>query len=729
MPETLLIVDDVPQNLAVLGELLRSAGYAVRAAKSGAMALEYAWREPIPDLALLDIMMPHMDGHQVLARLRADARTADMPVIFVTAMDSADAELHGLESGAADYITKPIKGPVVLARVRTQLELKRTRDWLRDQNAYLESEVARRFAELRRVQAESEQIQSRLNRQLELILGSTGEGICGLDLEGIISFVNPAGAAMLGATPEALLGRRFHSLVHDPQGDGNPDREDDCPLHAAVTTGAALRTHLDLFRRKDGSRLPVEWTCMPLREDERLLGTVLTWQDVGERQAYLEQLERKSNFDELTGLPNRNLLADRLARAIARSREDGSALALLTLDLDRFKQINDGLGRAAGDRVIQAIAERLSRLLAPTDTLARGEGDEFVLVIAADELEAVTGYVRPIQDALGRPLAIGGRELVVCASLGIAVFPRDGDCAEALMRNAAAAMLKAKREGGEGFRFYAPAMNASVLARLELEHGLRRAIQQNGLVLYYQPQIEARSGRIIGAEALVRWPHPEQGMLTPGHFIPLAEDAGLVAPLGEWVLREACRQNRAWQDAGLAPLVVAVNVSARQLAVTDLVAMTAKVLRETGLDPVYLELELTESAALGDIDAFVEASQRLRALSVSLALDDFGTGFSSLSYLRRFAIDRLKIDRSFVSDLPDDPGSAEIVAAIIGLAHSLHMVALAEGVETAEQVEFLAAQRCDEMQGYYFSRPVPADELAALLRAQPFGPPAASDGQ
>jgi EAL domain-containing protein (putative c-di-GMP-specific phosphodiesterase class I) len=371
----------------------------------------------------------------------------------------------------------------------------------------------------------------------------------------------------------------------------------------------------------------------------------------------------------------------------------------------------------------------MSRLLAPTDTLARGEGDEFILVMASDELEAVTRYVRPIQDALGQPLAIdGGRELVVCASLGMAVFPRDGDCAEDLLRNAATAMLKAKREGGEGFRFYAPAMNASVLARLELEHALRRAIQQNGLVLHYQPQIEARTGRIIGAEALVRWPHPDQGMLAPGDFIPLAEDAALIAPLGEWVLREACRQNRAWQEAGLPPLVVAVNLSARQLAVTDIAAMTAKVLQETGLDPLYLELELTESAALGDIDACVEASQRLRALSVSLALDDFGTGFSSLSYLRRFAIDRLKIDRSFVCDLPEDPGSAGIVTAIIGLAHSLHMVALAEGVETADQVELLAAQGCDEMQGYYFSRPVSADALAALLRARPFEHPGAGDG-
>ncbi|WP_242470898.1 EAL domain-containing protein [Thiocystis violacea] len=588
MSATLLIVDDVPENLAVLGELLRGAGYRVKAANSGPTALQYAVSEPRPDLILLDVMMPDMDGYEVMERLRADVRTQDVPIIFVTAMNSVEAEILGLERGAADYITKPIVAPLVLARVRAQLGLKQVRDWLRDQNAFLENEVARRVVEAQSALAVSEQVQA----------------------------------------------------------------------------------------------------C----------------------------LERKSNFDDLTGLPNRNLLSDRLARAIERSREDGSPLTILTLNLDRFKGVNESLGRAAGDQALLDVAKRLARLLSPTDTLARVEGDEFILVTGANERDGIDCYAQPILAELTAPLRIEGREFVLTASIGIAVFPKDGDSGEELLRNANAAMFRAKLAGGQAFRFYTPAMNARALERLDLENGLRQAIEQGGLVLHYQPQLDLRSGQIIGAEALVRWSHPIRGMISPGDFIPLAEESGLIVPLGEWVLREACRQNRAWQVAGLPPLTVAVNLSARQFAAGDIVAIATAILSETGLAPQYLELELTESAVMTDTDGFIEATRRLKDLSVSLSIDDFGTGFSSLSYLRRFDIDRLKIDQSFVRDIVVDSSSAAIVVAIIALAHSLNLAALAEGVETEAQLQFLRANDCDEMQGYYFSRPLPAAEFEALLR-------------
>ena len=721
MKETLLIVDDVPENLAVLGELLRGAGYDVRAANSGPVALRYASAEPFPDLILLDVMMPEMDGHEVLLRLREDPRTAHLPVILVTAMDSPEDETEGLEKGAVDYITKPIVPSVVLARVRNQLDMKRVRDWLRDQNAYLEGEVARRLNEIRAVQDESERVQMQLNRRFELILDSAGEGICGVDVSGAINFINPAGARMLGYQRETLLGRDYHQLVHGSDADDAALSQSGSLLRWTIETGATLRDQADLFLHADGGRLPVECSCTPLLEDDRLLGAVIAWRDVSERMRYLQQIERKSNFDDLTGLPNRNLLSDRLARAVEMSREDGKPLAVVSLNLDRFKWVNESLGREAGDQALGLLSRRLRQVIASADTLARVEGDEFILVAEAGEHEVLSAYVQPIQDALSIPLCIDGREVVVSASIGIALAPKDGETGETLLRNAAAAMFRAKTEGGQGFRFYAPAMNARALERLELESGLRRAIVSGELVLHYQPQIDLRSGRIIGAEALVRWQDPRRGMVPPGDFIPLAEESGLIVPLGEWVLREACRQNHAWQIAGLTPVTIAVNLSARQFAACDVVALAETVLRETGLDPAYLELELTESAAMNDTTAFIEATRCLKALSISLSIDDFGTGFSSLSYLRRFKIDRfkidrLKIDRSFVNDMVHDPGSAAIATAIIALAHSLGLAVIAEGVETEAQLRLLCAHDCDEMQGFFFSRPLPAEAFEALLR-------------
>jgi diguanylate cyclase (GGDEF)-like protein/PAS domain S-box-containing protein len=716
MSATMLIADDVPENLAILGELLRGAGYRVRAANSGMAALKYAQLAPPPDLILLDLMMPEMDGHEVLARLRADPNTADIPVIFVTAMDTAEAETLCLEQGAADFITKPLVASVVLARVHNQLELQRVRTWLVDQNAFLESEVAHRVAEVQAVQNASARAQALLTHRMEMILSSTAEGIQGMDLGGYIDFVNPAAAAMLGYQPADLLGQNFHNKVHHAP--NLPLQDDDCHLFAAVRNGTVLENYADHFYCRDGTRIPVEYSCMPLFENGVLCGAVIAWRDVSERNHYLEQIERQSNFDDLTGLPNRNLLYDRLAQALERSRADHSPLTVLTLSLDRFKGVNAHLGRSAGDQALRAVAERLSRLLAVTDTLARVEGDEFILVAKADEREVVGHYAQPILDAVRVPLWIDAHEIVLSVSIGIATFPRDGDSGEMLLRNATAAMTKIKVNGGQNFRFYAPEMNARALERLDLEADLRDAIKHNGLALHYQPQIDLRNGQIIGAEALARWPHPRRGWISPGEFIPLAEESGMIWALGEWVLREACRQNKAWQDSGLPPVTVAVNFSALQFTAGDVVEMTTKVLRETGLAPEYLELELTESAAMTDIQAFIDATQRLKGLSVSLSIDDFGTGFSSLSYLRQFHIDRLKIDQSFVRDIVHDPSSAAIITAIINLAHGLNLAAIAEGVETEAQLQFLRAHDCDEMQGYYFSRPLAASDFETMLRSE-----------
>lgn len=696
--QTILVVDDSAENLMVFTELLLPT-YQVLAANSGARALELAVGDPRPDLILLDVMMPEMDGYTVLAHLYENPATRDIPVIFVTAMNTAEDEQQGLDLGAADYITKPLRPPIILARVRTQLELKRARDWLKNQNAFLEAEVARRVAEN------------------ELILASAGEGIYGTDINGIVNFINPAATSMLGYEKDELLGQDAHGTIHHSRPDGTPDAAEDCPLYNALAAGMRILNKDDLIWRKDGSPLPVAISSMPIHRDGKLLGAVVTFMDVSERNAYLAQLEQQSNYDVLTGLPNRNLLRDRLTQAIERGKQNNGELAVILLGLDRFKEINDSLGHDIADQALQRLSKRLRETLQELDTLARVAGDEFVILVSGGELIA-SMISHAILLNLAKSLSIGDHELFLAASIGIALFPKDGNDGESLLRNAAAAMYKVKAAGGGSFRFYASAMNAKSLERLDMTNDLRRALQRDELVLYYQPQLNLRSGEIIGCEALLRWRHPQCGLVLPGQFIPLAEDTGLIVSIGEWVLRTACLQNKAWQDAGLVAVTMSVNMSAHQFAAQNVVEMVDSILQETGIEPSTLELELTESAAIADAEEFVHTTERLKRLHITLSIDDFGTGYSSLSYLKRFAIDRLKIDISFVRDITRDPNSASIALAIISLAHNLKLSVIAEGVETAAQLNFLRSRGCDEMQGFYFSKPVPAAEFEQLLREQ-----------
>jgi diguanylate cyclase (GGDEF)-like protein/PAS domain S-box-containing protein len=637
-------------------------------------------------------------------------------VIFLTALGDPADEEHGLLLGAADYIVKPIQPAVVLARVRNQIELKRARDILRDHNAWLDAEVNRRVADNLRLEDASRAAQIRLDHQRELILTTAGEGIYGTDAQGVLNFVNPAAAEMLAYRREDLIGRPAHSTFHHTYADGSPYPAAECPLISALAAGIPLRGQEEIFWRQDGTSLPVEYSSVPIIEDGCLLGSVVSLRDISERKRYLAQLERQSNFDDLTGLPNRNLLADRLAHAIDQPRHSAeSTLAVLAIEPDRFQSVNETLGRATGDRVIIELARRLSANASAADTVARLEGDEFILVSEFARADLVRCRAKAILEAMAKAMLIDGRELTLGVSIGIAFFPKDGDHAEELIRHAVSAMHKARAEGGGRSHLYAVDMEAQALARLEMESELRHAIGNGDLVLHYQPQVSLRSGAMVGVEALVRWQHPTRGLVPPAAFIPLAEETGLIVALGEWVLREACAQNQAWQDAGLPRICVAVNLSARQFEGQDVLALIDAVLKDSGLDPACLELELTESAVMKDAEGFIRVTQRLKALSVSLSLDDFGTGFSSLSYLRRFAIDRLKIDQSFTRDIHRDPDNAAIALSVIALAHNLRMSVIAEGVESEAEKDFLRARGCDEMQGYLFSRPLPAAEFAQLL--------------
>jgi diguanylate cyclase (GGDEF)-like protein len=423
--------------------------------------------------------------------------------------------------------------------------------------------------------------------------------------------------------------------------------------------------------------------------------------------------------DTLTKLPNRILLEDRIGQAIAESRRAGALCAVLFVDLDRFKMVNDGLGHLAGDELLRAVAGRLRSAVRMEDSVARLGGDEFVILLRRLRDSNDAGIVaRKIIAALSMPMRVQGHELRVTSSVGISVYPSHGDNAEALITNADAAMYHVKKSGRNDFHFFAPHMSAFFPERLALENDLRRALEAEQLELHYQPKVAVQSGRGTGMEALVRWRHPERGLIAPAEFIPLAEETGLIVPLGQWVAREACRQNRAWQDQGLPRMPVAINLSAVQLRRTDLVETVALALEQSGLDPAFLELEVTESVVMQNASEAIVMLERLRRMGVNLAIDDFGTGYSSLSYLKRFPLSALKIDRSFVRDISTDLEDAAIVQAIIALAHGLGLKVIAEGVENAEQLQFLRSLGSDEYQGYFRSKPLPCEEFAHWLEAE-----------
>ena len=535
--------------------------------------------------------------------------------------------------------------------------------------------------------------------------------------DGVIEYVNPRFTALtgyganeaIGRTPSILKSGQTPATVYE---------------NMWQTLLAGRQWHGELLNRRKNGELFWESTHIsPLMDEEgRITHFIAVKEDITERLAYQKELEHQATRDALTGLANRNLLADRLAQALAQAHRGAHAAAVLLVDLDNFKLINDSLGHAAGDLLVKSIAERLVTCVREGDTVARMGGDEFVLIMHRVRDEAdVTVMMQRIVSTVAAPLRIGGHELHVTCSTGAALYPKDGVSGEDLLRNADTAMYRAKEQGRDSFRFYTADMNQRMMDRLMLESELRQALDAGDLVLYYQPQVSTVTGDIIGAEALIRWPHAEQGMIAPARFIPLAEETGLIVPLGEWILRAACRQSRLWQEQGLPPLRIAVNISARQFRQRDFVATLQEILMDTGLPAHLLELELTESMVMQNPDEVVRLLQELKRTGLYLALDDFGTGYSSLNHLKKFPIDVLKLDQSFVRGVLTDADDAAIARTVIGLAHSLNLTVVAEGVETEEQKLFLAEESCDAMQGYYFGRPMPADSFAALLQSAPVG--------
>ncbi|MDQ1813519.1 EAL domain-containing protein [Massilia sp. CCM 9210] len=530
-----------------------------------------------------------------------------------------------------------------------------------------------------------------------------------------VEYVNPAFESITGYSAAEVIGKSLKSL----QGAGH-DQQNIDEISAALREQreghAVLRNY-----RKDGSGYWNDLFIAPVRDDAGAISHFVVAQyDISAVMRFEAELEYQANHDALTGLANRHLLAERLSSAIAQAHRAGTELWVVFVDLDRFKFVNDTLGHEAGDAMLRVLGERIKGAVGEADTVSRMGGDEFVLVLPGHPGDGDgLRVLQRIMDAVAEPLRIQAHEFFVTCSMGVAVYPADGGNADTLTKHADIAMYRAKELGRNSYQFYCPEMNARTLERLQIEADLRHALERNELVLHYQPQIDVHSGVIVGMEALLRWEHPVLGLVSPLRFIALAEEMGLIIPIGAWVIRTACMQNMAWQKAGLGRLRMAVNLSARQFTGKDLLQSVSSALEESGLEARYLELELTESMVMSDVDNAITILRMLKQLGVHLAIDDFGTGYSSLSYLSRFPIDVLKIDQSFVRDIALEADGAAIVVSIISLAHSLRMKVIAEGVETAEQLAFLREHGCDEVQGYFFSRPVGALEFEHLMAHAP----------
>jgi len=701
--QTILIVDDNPLNLSVVVDHLEDHGYRVSVAQDGGEALKRA-ALVLPDLILLDVMMPGIDGFETCRRLKADPATSAIPVIFMTALADIHDKVAAFAAGGVDYVGKPFQIEELLARVATHLALRASQLRLAAQNLALQEEIGARQAAETSLQA-SELSYRRL-------FETANDGIILLDFTtGEVTDANPAVVRMLGQEHAGLVGHKL------------------CDLSAFKSVPACLTTLSELHdsesvQRDDwvlttegGASIDVEMVSN-LYQAAGAQIVQCNIRDITGRKEAEARIRYMALHDALTGLPNRILLEDRLSHDIAQARRHDRQVAVLMLDLDHFKHINDSLGHYVGDQLLEAVAIRLRDCLRDGDTAARLGGDEFVISLPEVSCVAdVEVVATKILGALAESFPIENRQLHIGGSIGISLFPGDGEDSGSLLRAGDTAMYDAKQNGRGIYRFFTPELNEAAQRRHNLANDAHKACARGEFVLHYQPQVSIEDATITGLETLLRWNHPTEGVISPALFIPLLEELGLMVEVGQWVLETACKQNAQWQADGLPPVRMAVNLSAQQFYRGNIVKTVSHALAVSGLGAEWLELELTESLTLDDTETTIRIMRELKELGVGLSLDDFGTGWSSLSYLRRFPLDRIKIDRSFMRDVTSHPNAAAVVHSILKLAQSLGLGCIAEGVETPEQLNYLQEQLCAEVQGFLFSKPLPAAELPALLKA------------
>lgn len=704
-----LVVDD-DEGARLLTEIaLTNAEFKVVQAENGEQALE-VFCAARPDIVLLDVGMPVMDGFHACLELRRLPGGESVPVLMLTGHEDIDSINRAYEVGATDFLTKSSNWEMIAHRVRYMLRAARAFSELEKNRESLSS--AQRMAHVGGWEWQANSNRFLLSAEVCDLLGLSADD-CEGSFEHFMSYVASEDRERVRqAVIEALHGAKPYDVQH----------------RLKLPDGTLRHVHAKAEVSFDAGG--------------RALGMRGTIQDVTERRLAEQKIHSLAYYDSLTGLPNRVMFRDQLDRAIALCERERQQLAVMFLDLDKFKRINDTLGHSVGDQLLAAAAERIVRCVRASEMVSRDEtalpeakaqdaaasiplnvarlgGDEFTLYLAGvGEPQNAARVARRILAELARPFVLGQHELVMSASIGIAVCPADGKDVEALLGNADVAMYHAKEQGRNNYQFYDRAMNAEAFQKLSLESNLRKALEREEFVLYYQPLVSVGSGALVGAEALIRWRHPDMGMISPLEFIPLAEESGLIVPIGEWVLGQACHQAALWQRMGERPMKVSVNLSGVDFRHRAMPQKVARALEASGLPPGCLTLELTESVLMREVETTLVILKQLNDLGVQLSIDDFGTGYSSFSYLRRFPLHTLKIDRSFVRDIPGREDVAAITKAIIAMGHSLKLKVVAEGVETQPQLDYLSEIGCDEYQGYLCSAAVPAAQFDDLLRRE-----------
>ncbi len=682
---TVLLVEDNPGDARLLREMLRDPGYDVRAVQSCRAAEDFLG-ENTADIVLLDLGLPDADGIESLQAVRGTA--SRVPIVVLTGRDDEALAVQALNEGAQDYL---VKGQIDTRGLRRALRYAMERQGM-EEALYMEKERA------------------------EVTLNSIGDGVVRCDRNGKVTFINSAAQVMTEWSSAEAVGRHVREVIRlgGDVGEAAPERP------ATGRKGHRV-TQLDadcVLIRRSGVEVPIAGSIAPIRDRAgRASGEVMVFRDVSAARAQAEQMSHSARHDFLTGLPNRMFFEDRLANAIAIAPRHRKKVAVLFIDLDGFKHVNDSLGHFMGDKLLQSVASRLLECVRGSDTVSRQGGDEFTVLLSEIELPQDAAIsARRMLAAIAEPHVIAEHELSVTGSVGISIYPDDGEDGRTLIQNADTAMYRSKESGRHTYQFFRPAMNLRAQERQTIEDSLRSALARRELAVQYQPKINLKTGDITGAEALLRWTHPVLGQVEPSRFIPTAEDSGLMLPIGSWVLRMACAQAREWAASRQSGFTMAVNVSAAQFRHETFLRTVVDALAETGLDPTALELEVPETVLIKHGTSTAATLKALRSRGIRVAVDDFGTGVSSLGHLHRFPVDTLKIDKSFVHEIGKPGDRARVASAVIALARSLNMRVVAEGVETFEEHDFLRAHECDDAQGYYFGRPVSPDEFGELLK-------------